>query len=341
MPICRASANSTRRLSSSNHFPLYRLPCESAIDFGGRWGDNAGKTHSPDKKTPMLIRLLQTWLQNAAKAKVQQAVVQAAKGQLAAEQPPSDAPKAGSLKPCHVGFVFALGIESGCLEDLLKGSVTIRGNGFVAREGGLNGRRTVIMLAGAGRENARRATELLIDGHRPGRVISAGFAGALSASLKRNDILLADRLLCETGGNVAEIAVELPANLIAAATQQCVLRGTLLTADHVVRLPSQRRKLFERFGAVAVDMETFAVAEVCRRRQVPFSSVRVINDLADETLPPDVEHLVNQRSVAAQFGAALGAVWRRPVSVKDMYQLRENALVASLELAKFLKRLEK
>jgi len=278
----------------------------------------------------MIRGILQTWLQNAAKAKLQQAVADAAKNRLAA--PPPDAPPAEAPKPCHTGLVFALGIESGCLEDLLQGSITIRAGGFLAREGGLNGRRTVIVLAGPGRENARRAAELLIDGHKPERIISAGFAGALSKNLKRNDILLADRVVCGTD----EIAVELPPSL-AAASGPGVLRGTLLTCDHVVRLPAERQKLLAQFGAAAVDMETFAVAEVCRRRQTPFSSIRVINDLADETLPPDLEHLMNQRSAAGRFGAALGALWRRPASAKEMYQLRENALVASGELAKFIK----
>ena len=83
-------------------------------------------------------------------------------------------------------------------------------------------------------------------------------------------------------------------------------------------------------------METFAVAEVCAARQVAFSSIRVINDTADEALPRDVEHLLAQKTAAARLGAALGAVWRRPASAKDMYQLRENALVASGRLAKFL-----
>ena len=81
-------------------------------------------------------------------------------------------------------------------------------------------------------------------------------------------------------------------------------RGPLLTADHVVRSPAERRSLLERYAALAVDMETFAVAEVCRQRQVPFASVRVINDVADETLPRDVEHLLRQKTGAARLGAA-------------------------------------
>ncbi len=278
----------------------------------------------------MLRSLLQSWLQNAAKAKLGDAVVQAARGQLnsPAPSPPAEAPK-----PCHLGFVFALGIESGCLEDRLKGMVTVRGGGLTVREGGLGGRRIALILAGAGQEHARRATEILIDGHRPGRVVSAGFAGGLSPSLQRNDVLIADRLLKADGG---EMPVEVPPGIAAAATQRGVHRGPLLTVDHVVRTPRDRRALFERTGALAVDMETFAVAKVCAARRVAFSSIRVINDTADEALPRDVEHLLVQKTAAGRLGAALGAVWRRPAIAKDMYQLHENALVASGRLAKFL-----
>ena len=111
----------------------------------------------------VLRSLLQSWLRNAAKAKVGQAVVQAAAAQSPAEEP----------KPCHLGIVFALGIESGCFEDLLSGVVTIRGKDFVVHQGGLKGRRVVTILSGAGSRNAARAAEALIDGHRPLRVISA------------------------------------------------------------------------------------------------------------------------------------------------------------------------
>jgi adenosylhomocysteine nucleosidase len=278
----------------------------------------------------MFRSLLLNWLQNAAKAKVRDVVSDAARAQLAQTAP---APLAEAPKACHFGFVFAIGIESGCLEDLLDGMITIRGGGFAIREGGLRGRRVALILAGAGCENARRATEILIDGHRPRRVVSAGFAGGLCGRLNRNDILIADRLLMSSGG---DLPVELAPGLATALSQSGVHRGTLLTSDRVIRVPSERSALFDRTGAMAVDMETFAVAEVCAARQVPFSSVRVINDTAAETLPRDVEHLLVQKSNAARLGAALGAVCRRPASAKDMYQLRENALVASGRLAKFL-----
>jgi adenosylhomocysteine nucleosidase len=98
-----------------------------------------------------------------------------------------------------------LGIESGCFEDMMRGVLTIHGGGFTIREGGLCGRRVALILAGAGGHNARRATEILIDGHRPERVVSAGFAGGLTPALKRNDLLIADRLLNFDGNAAIEL----------------------------------------------------------------------------------------------------------------------------------------
>jgi adenosylhomocysteine nucleosidase len=301
----------------------------------------------------MLRSLLLSWLQNTAKAKMRNIAVGAARNQL---NSPAPASPAEEPKPCHLGFVFALGIESGCFEDVLRGMLTIRAGGLTIREGGLGGRRVALILSGAGQHNARRAAEILIDGHRPARVVSAGFAGGLSPTLQRNDILIADRLLNLDGG---ELSVGLPPGLAAVvkaasrrfvpadapdrhppvrrdAASTGVHRGTLLTVDRVIRTPRDRRVLFQRTGALGVDMETFAVAEVCAARQVAFSSIRVTNDPADQALPRDVEHLLAQKTAAARLGAALGAVLHRPGSAKDMYQLRENALIASGRLAKFL-----
>ena len=106
--------------------------------------------------------------------------------------------------------------------------------------------------------------------------------------------------------------LEWPAGLSERLVGQGVHRGPILTADRVVRLPDDKRSLFERYGALAVDMETFAVAEVCARCQTPFASIRAINDTADESLPRDVEYLLNQKTGAARLGAAIGSMLNRP-----------------------------
>jgi adenosylhomocysteine nucleosidase len=265
------------------------------------------------------------------------------------------------IQPCHIGVIFALGIESGFLEDSLKGLVTIRGEGFKAKEGGLQGRRAVVFLSGAGRTNAAKAADTLIDGHKPQFVLSAGFAGGLSPEFKRHDILLANEVMLESGESIAISPLPLgerpgvrAREEQAAQNQQDILYhnsphpnplpkgegtatiGKLLTADRVIRTTDDKKLLFGRTGAVAVDMETFAVAVVCRRRNVPLFAVRIIHDTADETLPPDIEKLLNQKTEAARLGAAIGALWKRPSSIKDMWALKENSLVASKKLAEFI-----
>jgi hypothetical protein len=37
-----------------------------------------------------------------------------------------------------------------------------------------------------------------------------------------------------------------------------------------------------------------------------------------------------------RLGAVIGALWKRPGSYKDMWQLRENAMLAAESLAEFL-----
>ena len=79
-----------------------------------------------------------------------------------------------------------------------------------------------------------------------------------------------------------------------------------------------------------------AVAEVCRRCQIPLAAVRVISDAADEDLPGDVERLLAQDSDAAQLAAALASILRRPGSLFDLLRLRRVAREASQRLAEFL-----
>ena len=150
-------------------------------------------------------------------------------------------------KPCHLGAVFALAIESGCFEDMLEGMVAIRGNRFTVREGGLHGRRVVVVLSGAGESAARDASEVLIDGHHPDCVISAGFAGGLSADLPRGAILIADRALHPDGD---ELPLEWPRAVEALAANQLAgqefHRGPLLTLDRIVRSPDERQALYRR-----------------------------------------------------------------------------------------------
>jgi len=278
--------------------------------------------------------LAANWLGSTARQRVRQAALQTAREKLieAVKEPDAEEPPRRE-RPCEVGVVFALGIEAGGLEDLLQGAVSIRGHGFTVRQGGLKGRHVVVVQSGAGREAASRAAEALLSGHKPQWMISAGFAGGLSPRLKRHDLLMADGLATTDG---SRLAIDLEVDPESLAQTPGVHVGRLLTVDRIVRRTEEKRALGEKHQALAVDMESYAVADVCRRRRVRFLAVRIVSDAVDDELPPDVDRLLKQKTRAAKLGAVLGALWRRPGSVKDMWKLREDALVASDRLATFL-----
>lgn len=275
--------------------------------------------------------IVQNWLRGLAEEKIRETVARAAREQMSSA---SKATEEDESRPCDVGVVFALAEESGGLEDLLEGPVTTKGDGFLVRQGDWKGRRIAVAVSGAGRKAAARAAESLILGHRPAWILSAGFCGGLGPKLRRHDILVADRITFDDG---TELPVELgPVRSASCLSGKGLHVGRLLTVDQIVRRPREKRALGETHDALGVDLESFAVAEVCARRQTRFLAVRVVSDAVDDRLPREVERLSRHKTRAAQFGAAVGAFLNRPGALKEMYRLKENALASSDRLAKFL-----
>jgi adenosylhomocysteine nucleosidase len=236
-------------------------------------------------------------------------------------------------EPCHVGVVFALSQEAGGLIDRLAGAVGIAGAEFTIQEGGLAGRRVAVIVSGPGRKAARRAAEVLIAGHAPRVVVSSGFAGGLVDAVKRNEFVVASELVDSAG---ARVVVGVDAAFRGDAATVGVHVGRFVTVDEIVTTPEAKRALGEKHDAIAVDMESLAVAEVCAREGVRFAAVRIVSDAVGDALPAEVSNLIKQKSLAGRLGAVAGAMFNRPSSIKDIYKLKEDALIASDRLAKFL-----
>jgi adenosylhomocysteine nucleosidase len=132
------------------------------------------------------------------------------------------------------------------------------------------------------------------------------------------------------------LSLDLKVDPASLATTPGVYVGPLVTVSQVVSTPEEKRALGAAHQALAVDMESWAVAEMCRQAQVRCLCVRVISDPADELIPADVGSLAMQKTMAGRLGAATGALWRRPSSFKDMWRLKETALESSDRLARFL-----
>ncbi|MGE3316966.1 MAG: 5'-methylthioadenosine nucleosidase [Planctomycetaceae bacterium] len=228
-----------------------------------------------------------------------------------------------------IGIVSALPIELAAFFDRCEKVRRYSGDDFSFRGGRYDRIRIVAAHCGMGFARARRATHALIDAHSPPWVLSCGFSGALAPEIACGHVVMANAI-CDQHGNELKIDLNLPDN-----PKSGVHVGRLLTADAIVRRVDEKKELGQKHQAVAVDLESLAVAQVCRERNVRFMAIRVISDDLAADLPEEILSLVGSTG-SVRFGAALGAVFKRPSSVKQMWKLRENANRAAETMADFL-----
>jgi len=98
-------------------------------------------------------------------------------------------------KPQPLGIIFALPIEAHTFERRLGNATKYQGQKSVIYEGYVSDHPVVWTISGVGQEAARNAAQLIIDGHQPHTLISAGFAGALAPHLEHGTVLVPERIL--------------------------------------------------------------------------------------------------------------------------------------------------
>jgi adenosylhomocysteine nucleosidase len=125
------------------------------------------------------------------------------------------------------------------------------------------------------------------------------------------------------------------AGLFPADRERGLFVGRLLTADEMVRTVAEKEALAQKHEAIAVDMESLAVAQIALEQKIRFMAVRAISDDMSADLPPEILSIIGSTG-ALRVGAALGSLVKRPGSFKDMMHLRENAHAAAKSLATFL-----
>lgn len=234
-----------------------------------------------------------------------------------------------------LGIVAALHLEvSPLLEkcDRLKKYV---GGDFTFYGGFLRDIRVACVTAGAGAKRAAAAAHALLDAHAPQWMFSVGFAGGLTDDLRIGDIVVADRILPAAAASPDDDAGLKIDVKMANDPKRGLYIGRLATAGHIVQTVAEKRDIAARTGALAVDMESLTVAEVCRERKVKFLAVRAITDDCSADLPPEVLSLLGGTGTI-RAGAVVGALWKRPSSYKAMWELRQNAHLASDRLGMFL-----
>lgn len=187
-----------------------------------------------------------------------------------------------------------------------------------------------LRLCGMGPAAAAQAAEaLLADG--VGALLAFGTAGALAPALRPGTLLLPEQVLFSG----RDYAVATPwRSHVAARIHGEVLSGPLLTVATACGQSAEKRALHARSGAVAVDMESGAVAAVATAAGKPFLALRALVDPVERDLPRSA--LVGVDAYGRpRLSALLAALARRPWEIAVLLRLgREmNAALQSLRAA--------
>ena len=200
-------------------------------------------------------------------------------------------------------------------------------HGFRAEIGG---KEFVVVGHGIGHRRATEAARRAFDSI-PGAelVIGTGVVGALSSGLKPGDLVLSDRILTIDGdGQLAEQVITVSGSHLRAVGRSLASAGiaystgAILTSHRVLASGAEKRRAKESTGAVAVDMETAAIAAEAAARGLPFVSIRAVLDEVDDEV------------VGAEMADADGNV--RPLAATS-YLLRNPATM--LKLPKMIRNL--
>lgn len=212
-------------------------------------------------------------------------------------------------------------------------------------EGRLFGEPCVLAVSRIGKVAAASTAVEMIATFRVRAMVLTGLAGALDPTLDIGDIVVADRLIqhdlsaapifphleipllgkswLETDARVRD-ALQDSAGEIAGDLGQMlgrrprVLRGGIATGDRFINSGEGAEAVrMNAPGALCVEMEGGAIAQVCYEHGVPLGVMRVISDRADEQAAsdfgaslPHLASLVAQRTLRLalpRIGAALGS----------------------------------
>lgn len=165
-----------------------------------------------------------------------------------------------------------------------------------------------------------------IERHHPGLAISCGFAGGVSGALRTGDLVLATTVRDDTGDAIAA-----DPRLVTAARDQLaglgVVTGELACASAVATTREAKHALV-RTGAIAVDLESWAVARAAVRAGIPWLALRVVLDPLALDLPAFVAE-----PRASYVAPALRHALRGPRAALALVDLARRARIAARALA--------
>ena len=189
-----------------------------------------------------------------------------------------------------IGIIVAMRKELDLLLPLLNDSEESRMGGFEFHCGKMGKHDVMVMQCGIGKVNAAMGTLMLVNNFAPNFVINSGVAGGADLSVNVMDVVAGARVAyhdvwCGPESELGQVQ-GLPLYFEGASRLLKLLperddihKGLICSGDQFIDKKEDVDRIKGDFpDALAVDMESGAIAQVCYLNKVPFLALRVISD---------------------------------------------------------------
>ncbi len=189
-----------------------------------------------------------------------------------------------------IGIIVAMRKELELLLPLLKNSEESRMSGFEFHCGKVGKHDVMVMQCGIGKVNAAMGSLMLVNHFSPNFVINSGVAGGADKSVNVMDVVAGARVAyhdvwCGPESELGRVQ-GLPLYFEGATKLLDLLperddihKGLICSGDQFIDTMEAVSRIKGNFpDALAVDMESGAIAQVCYLCKVPFLALRVISD---------------------------------------------------------------
>jgi len=190
----------------------------------------------------------------------------------------------------RIGIIVAMAKELELLLPLLQDSEESRMGGFVFYRGNMGKHDVMVMQCGIGKVNAAMGALTLINAFLPDYIINSGVAGGADKLVSVMDVVAGERVAyhdvwCGPESELGRVQ-GLPLYFEGAKRLLDLLpdrddihKGLICSGDQFIDTIESVNNIKGNFpDALAVDMESGAIAQVCHLNHVPFLAMRVISD---------------------------------------------------------------
>jgi adenosylhomocysteine nucleosidase len=227
----------------------------------------------------------------------------------------------------RTGIIAAMESEIRDLSSSLDNERTERIAGREIHYGHLEGHPVALVLCGCGKVNAALSATLLAGHAKVDKILVTGVSGGLAEGLKVGDVVIGNSFVqhdmdtrplfplheipfegfstIDADDDLCRLLAEAARTMLATARPTGletanVFEGLVVSGDQFLSSNEARSRVLESLPkACAVDMESAAIAQVCRAAGLPLGVMRVISDSADGSAHIDFAEFVEKSASKA------------------------------------------